>query len=50
MAIPTTELLLKGLRGAWNKRRASGFNTTRIDHLYQDRTGDPRLVLLQRSH
>ena len=28
------------------KRRASSFNTTRIDHLYQDpHEGDPRLVL-----
>ena len=26
----------EGLPGAWNKGRASNFNTSRIDHLYQD--------------
>ena len=41
------ELLLeKGYRVHGIKRRASSFNTTRIDHLYQDpHEPDPRLVL-----
>ena len=40
------ELLLEKGRCAWIKRRASSFNTTRIDHLYQDpHESDPRLVL-----
>ena len=41
------ELLLeKGYKVHGIKRRASSFNTSRIDHLYQDpHEGDPRLVL-----
>ncbi len=41
------ELLLeKGYVVHGIKRRASSFNTTRIDHLYQDlHESDPRLVL-----
>ena len=41
------ELLLeKGYQVHGIKRRASSFNTSRIDHLYQDpHEGDPRLVL-----
>jgi len=41
------ELLLeKGYQVHGLKRRASSFNTTRIDHLYQDpHDGDPRLIL-----
>ena len=41
------ELLLeKGYEVHGIKRRASSFNTTRIDHLYQDpHVDDPRLVL-----
>ena len=41
------ELLLdKGYVVLGIKRRASSFNTTRIDHLYQDpHESDPRLVL-----
>ena len=41
------ELLLeKGYEVHGIKRRASSFNTTRIDHLYQDpHEDDPRLVL-----
>ena len=41
------ELLLeKGYRVHGIKRRASSFNTSRIDHLYQDpHEADPRLVL-----
>ena len=41
------ELLLeKGYAVHGIKRRASGFNTTRIDHLYQDpHELDPRLKL-----
>ena len=41
------ELLLeKGYQVHGIKRRASSFNTTRIDHLYQDpHESDPRLVL-----
>ena len=41
------ELLLeKGYEVHGIKRRASSFNTTRIDHLYQDpHESDPRLVL-----
>ena len=41
------ELLLeKGYAGHGIKRRASSFNTSRIDHLYQDpHEQDPRLVL-----
>ena len=41
------ELLLeKGYEVHWIKRRASSFNTTRIDHLYQDpHEDDPRLLL-----
>ena len=40
------ELLLeKGYLVHGIKRRASSFNTTRIDHLYQDPREDPRLVL-----
>ena len=42
-----TELLLeKGYQVHGIKRRASSFNTSRIDHLYQDpHESDPRLVL-----
>ncbi len=42
-----TELLLeKGYEVHGIKRRASSFNTTRIDHLYQDpHESDPRLIL-----
>ena len=40
-------LLSKGYEVHGIKRRASSFNTTRIDHLYQDpHESDPRLVLL----
>ena len=41
------ELLLeKGYEVHWIKRRASSFNTPRIDHLYQDpHEDDPRLLL-----
>ena len=41
------ELLLeKGYQVHGIKRRASSFNTSRIDHLYQDpHESDPRLVL-----
>ena len=41
------ELLLeKGYQVHGIKRRASSFNTSRIDHLYQDpHEGDPRLIL-----
>ena len=41
------ELLLdKGYEVHGIKRRASSFNTSRIDHLYQDpHVDDPRLVL-----
>ena len=41
------ELLLeKGYQVHGIKRRASSFNTTRIDHLYQDtHESDPRLIL-----
>ena len=42
-----TELLLeKGYQVHGIKRHASSFNTSRIDHLYQDpHESDPRLVL-----
>ena len=42
-----TELLFeKGYQVHGIKRRASSFNTSRIDHLYQDpHESDPRLVL-----
>ena len=42
-----TELLLqKGYEVHGLKRRASSFNTNRIDHLYQDpHVNDPRLIL-----
>ena len=42
-----TELLLdKGYQVHGIKRRASSFNTSRIDHLYQDpHERDPRLLL-----
>lgn len=39
-------LLAKSYRVQGIKRRASSFNTARIDHLYQDpHAPDPRLVL-----
>ncbi len=42
-----SELLLsKGYRVHGIKRRASSFNTDRIDHLYQDpHDGDPKFIL-----
>ena len=46
------ELLLeKGYQVHGIKRRASSFNTTRIDHLYQDpHESDPRNPPLRRPH
>ena len=43
------ELLLEKGYAVHTKRRASSFNTTRIDHLYQDpHELDPRLTALRR--
>ena len=40
------ELLLEKICSAGIKRRASNFNTSRIDHLYQDpHETSPRLIL-----